>query len=138
MALFGHGDTDVAAEGPWHQHQSRDHLRVARHKHKKHKKKHRHRCRPESVAQICAGRCGTVTNRCGASIDCGACSCGGCQICQTCHPDRGQCVPNASVVGQVCGASKICQADGRCTCEEGTCPTGQRCNGLDCVCDTSS
>src|SRR5688500_14760044 len=55
---------------------------------KRRKKRHKHgnrrrrahgrgkkKCRAESAAQTCAGKCGSVTNNCQKSVDCGSCLC---------------------------------------------------------------
>lgn len=105
-----------------------------RHKrHKKHKRHHKHKCHPEPIDQLCARKCGPVTNRCGDQVDCGACSCAtGCNQCQTCDSATGLCVPNGSVVGQVCGTGQSCRADGRCSCDASSCLTD--CCGADGAC----
>jgi hypothetical protein len=88
-------------------------------------------CTPESVAQTCAGTCSEVRNNCGTKVDCGSCACGGCQICQFCDAGTGQCVPNESVAGQICGAARVCQAGGSCVCDPVACAdTGP---GMSCV-----
>jgi hypothetical protein len=100
------------------------------HKHKKHKK---HKCHPEPTDQLCAGKCDLVTNKCGKQVDCGPCTCAtGCPQCQTCDTGTGLCVPNGSVVGQVCGTGQVCRADGRCSCDASSCLTG--CCGADGTC----
>jgi hypothetical protein len=96
------------------------------------KGKRRRKCRPESAAQTCAGTCGEVRNKCGKTVDCGSCACGSCQICQTCDAGSGQCIPNGSVVGQVCGARQVCQTSGTCACNATTCAgagPGMTCGG---------
>lgn len=105
------------------------------------RKKKTPQCQPESAAQTCAGQCGKVTNTCGTAIDCGACSCGGCQICQTCDAATGQCVPNGSVVGQACASCHACTAAGQCapvadgtSCDDGNaCTQTDTCQGGVCV-----
>lgn len=110
------------------------------HKRKKRAKRGTGTCTPESAAQTCAGRCGKVTNTCGTAIDCGACSCGSCQICQFCDASTGQCVPNGSVVGQVCTSCHTCTAAGLCervangtSCDDGNACT-QTATSQDGVC----
>lgn len=97
-------------------------------------------CTPESMAQTCAGRCGAVSNNCGAQVDCGSCACGSaCLICQTCDPTTGRCQTNPDFIGQACGLpGQVCQADGTCVCDGASCADGQRCNGLVCICDATS
>jgi hypothetical protein len=87
-------------------------------------------CTPESAAQTCAGKCGAVPNNCGTAVDCGSCTCGRCQICQTCDTATGQCVPNTSVEGQVCGPGQVCQSGGTCACDATSCSgPGMSCGG---------
>ena len=89
-------------------------------------------CQPDSQATTCAGKCATVLNNCGTAVDCGSCACGRCQICQFCNADTGQCVPNESVVGQVCGATHVCQSGGSCACDPVICAgtgPGMSCGG---------
>ena len=65
------------------------------------------KCTPEPDSQLCSGKCALVTNRCGTQVDCGPCTCAtGCPQCQTCDTTTGRCVPNGSVVGQVCARSR--------------------------------
>ncbi len=125
-----HHQPDHAAQGKQ--------VQAAGHRRRRKKKSH---CQPESVAQTCAGTCGRVLNTCGTVIDCGACNCGGCQICQTCDAATGQCVPNGSVVGQVCSTCRTCTAAGQCapaangtTCDDGNaCTQSATCQGGVCV-----
>ena len=92
-------------------------------------------CQPESPAQTCAGRCGTVTNACGAAVDCGPCACQpACPVCHRCDRATGQCVADPTLVGQVCGApGELCRANGVCACDAescgacATCGAGGRC-----------
>src|SRR5215216_807215 len=47
-------------------------------------------CTPQSSAQTCAGRCGSVPNNCGTIVDCGACACPVvCPVCQKCNTTVG-------------------------------------------------
>lgn len=86
-------------------------------------------CTPESAAQTCAGKCGSVTNTCGQSVDCGSCVCSPpCGICQTCDVTTGQCLPDPQQQGDACGApGQICQADGTCSCDDTSCPVCRSC-----------
>ena len=91
---------------------------------KRRKKRHKHgngrrrvhrkpRCKPDAIAQSCAGACGTTTNNCQQAVDCGPC---------TCTPD---------CAGKCGGAADGC--DGTCT---GTCGANQICDGGSCqYCD---
>jgi hypothetical protein len=79
--------------------------------------KRKKRCRPNSVARTCAGKCGTVRNNCRKQVNCGACACPACGVCQTCDAASGQCVTAANRTR--CG-----DADGRCcngVCCDGCC-----------------
>ena len=104
--------------------------RKKRHKHGKPHKRHRRKCRGQARKTLCAGRCGTVRNRCGKRINCGPCNCDPtCLICQTCDTVSGQCVDKAD--DTACGACGSCQggicvpfADGTC-CDDGVCVDGQ-------------
>ena len=66
---------------------------------KRRKKRHKHgsgrrrnhdkpqkKCTPDSTAQTCAGKCGTIPNNCKTPVDCGSCACdplcGECFVCQ--------------------------------------------------------
>jgi hypothetical protein len=112
--------------------------RKKRHKHgkgknkgnRKGKRKGKRACQPESAAQTCAGRCGTVTNNCQQSVDCGPCTCTpACPVCQLCDAASRTCGPNPATVGQSCGATgQTCQRDGTCACiPRTTCPPGANC-----------
>lgn len=112
-------------------------------KNKKNKKNKRHQqqaCVPESAALTCAGRCGQIPNLCGTLIDCGACACPVvCPVCQTCNAITGDCEANPAFLGLLCAApGQVCQASGACTCDDASCPAGQHCNGLACLCDETS
>lgn len=85
-------------------------------------------CAPESVAQTCAGKCGSVPNNCRQTVDCGSCACEeGCPVCFTCQEGThtpGACVPDPEQVGDACGepscvdgmgaAAPTCAASGAC------------------------
>lgn len=64
------------------------------------------RCQPGSLATICAGACGTISNQqsCGSPVDCGPCG-------QAAACDR-------------CAGNELCQPGG-CTACTVTCPVGQ-------------
>jgi hypothetical protein len=109
----------------------------------KKKKKHKQQvqaCVPESAPLTCVGRCGQIPNLCGTLVDCGACTCPVvCPVCQTCNATTGDCEANPAFLGLLCAApGQVCQTSGACTCDDGSCPVGQRCNGLACVCDETS
>lgn len=106
--------------------QAKDRRRRRKQRHNKRKnpgkrKGKRNKCKPEPVAQTCAGTCGSVTNRCKKTVDCGLCTCAsGCPQCQTCDPATGQCVPVAN--DTPCDDSDACtQTD---TCQNGVCVGG--------------
>ena len=110
--------------------------RKQRHKRRKHPGSRKKGCTPKSTAQVCAGRCGPVTNRetCGKTVDCGSCACTEqCGVCLTCQegPNTpGMCVADDAQRGQPCGSpGQVCQADGTCACEAGSCPGCGTCLG---------
>jgi predicted outer membrane repeat protein len=101
-------------------------------------------CSPESTAQTCAGRCGTVTNACGWPVACAPCTCDPpCGACETCDSDltcqscalccAGSCVDGACCDNAQCTAADptepICDADHTCVaCSSGNpCPAHQVC-----------
>lgn len=103
---------------------------------KKRKKKHKKpkptpTCQPDSTAQTCAGKCGSVTNTCGQAVNCGSCTCTpGCEPCYTCQErgpnERGVCVIDPDREGKPCGSGgQVCQQDGSCACEPAC--TGKTC-----------
>jgi hypothetical protein len=97
-------------------------------------------CQPESRAQTCAGRCGSVPNTCGTVIDCGSCACdppcGECFTCEAGPTTPGTCVADATQEGDSCGSpGQVCQADGNCGCDATSCPGCLTCQG-DGVCGT--
>ncbi|MDQ2653618.1 MAG: hypothetical protein M3Z20_11325 [Chloroflexota bacterium] len=110
--------------------------RKKRHKHGKGrhrgngKRKKKQRCKPESVAETCAGKCGSVPNNCQQPVDCGSCDCSpACAECFTCQGAAGApgtCVPQA---GTPCGAAA--------TCQSGTLLPRGSCNGSG-VCEAAS
>lgn len=110
--------------------------RKKRHKHGKGRRRANRRgkkkpgCTPDSLAQTCGGQCGSVTNNCGQSVDCGSCKCAtNCGTCETCNPQTGACVPDPARLGQVCGApGQVCQADGTCWCDDTSCPVCRSCH----------
>jgi hypothetical protein len=122
--------TRRAVSGENHKHKGR------RRKHKAHRRRHKSpkRCKPESVAQTCAGRCGSLENNCRQAVDCGPCDCGGpCPVCQTCDASSGQCVPDPATVGQECAPGMHCKSDGSCTvvCDAGYHACGSCCSAND-------
>lgn len=85
-------------------------------------------CKAESVADTCAGKCGSVTNTCKKQVDCGSCdctpACAECFTCQGAAGGPGTCVPQDA--GTPCGAATTCElgtlqpqssCDGRGECE---------------------
>ena len=164
-ALLGEGPDAGAQQDPERGSSHRHHRRRARNRHdpgqnKDHRKGKRKKqgrkkgngqtpppgpapqpsCVPESKAQTCAGKCASVTNNCGTLDDCGACSCHpSCGECFTCDPATGECIVDATQGGDACGEpGQVCQADGRCACNDGSCGSGRRCAGGQCICDATS
>jgi hypothetical protein len=82
--------------------------------HRRHHRKRKTRCRARSKAQLCAGTCGTVKDRCKKKVNCGPCACNPpCPACQTCN--NGSCLPDAEQLGNACGAElQACHDDGLC------------------------
>jgi hypothetical protein len=86
-----------------------------RHPKPKHKKKPP--CTPESVAQTCAGQCGSRKNTCGKQVDCGPCA-----VCAVAGDDGKACAVvtggNGVCAGGVCvscgGAGELCCAGDAC------------------------
>lgn len=125
------GAEDAAAAG-------RRKRRVKKHKHgsgrrranRRGKDKQPPTCTPESLAQACAGQCGSVTNNCGQDVDCGSCVCDpACAVCQTCDARTGQCIADPAQNGDACGGiGQVCQADGTCSCDETSCPVCRSCH----------
>lgn len=114
--------------------------RVKRHKHGKgrrhrdQRQKRKKPCVPDSVAQTCAGTCGSVTNNCQQPVDCGSCACTpACEVCFTCQegPNTpGQCVADPAQQGQACGEpGQICLSSGTCACDAGSCTAPETCGG---------
>ncbi len=100
-------------------------------------------CAPESMAQTCAGTCGSITNTCGEIVECGSCactpSCGACHTCQERPNTPGACVIDAAQRDLPCGdQGQVCHADGACACDANSCAAGQRCHGTACICDGGS
>ncbi len=102
--------------------------RKKRHKHGKgRRRKHHKKCQAESKAKTCSGTCGSVTNNCKKTVDCGSCNCESaceeCFICQSGPNTPGTCVVDPEQVGEPCGSDgQVCQADGACACQAGSCP----------------
>jgi hypothetical protein len=116
--------------------------RKQRHKRRKNpgkrKRKQTKKCKPESVAQTCAGKCGSVTNTCKKAVDCGSCACDPlCGVCFTCQdgPNApGTCVADPAQAGDTCGdPGQVCQPDGACACDATSCPACTRCEAGQCV-----
>ena len=92
----------------------------------KKKKKKKKKCKPDSTAVTCAGKCGSVTNNCKQTVNCGSCACspacGACFTCQASANTPGTCVVDPQKVGQSCGGSgQVCQANGDCLCSDSAC-----------------
>jgi hypothetical protein len=101
-----------------------------RRKHGKHHHKHKkHKCTPESPAQTCAGKCGTVQNNCQQSAACGSCACDPpCDACFRCNETTRACEPDSTQRGEACGESgQTCQADGICACDANSCGACDTC-----------
>lgn len=99
----------VGGENHKHKHRRRKHRNKRNHDHKPKKP-----CRPESLAQTCDGRCGSVQNTCRKTVDCGSCECApACSACQTCDPASGQCQADPGQDGQSCDGCQVCDA-GQC------------------------
>lgn len=124
--------------------------RKTRHDRRKHpgQRKHhkRKKCKAESVGQTCANRCGSVSNNCNQSVDCGSCACDpACDACFTCQDGGpttlGTCVVDPAQQGQTYGlVGQICQADGSCACDAGSCanPTPICANGACVFCSATN
>jgi hypothetical protein len=98
-------------DGCWPE-QARAAARQGHRQQKAQKHKHKHKCKPQPHATTCAGTCGTVTNNCKQSVDCGPCTCDPpCPACQSCDA-RGQCQPCAVCCDDVCcdQANALCHA----------------------------
>jgi hypothetical protein len=113
----------------------------ARGRRKRHKKQHHHRkktgnragkrqkrrCKPDSRARTCDRTCGLVVNNCKKTLDCGSCDCpepcGACFVCQSGSNGPGACVVDPAQQRDPCGEpGQVCQADGTCACDSGSCP----------------
>jgi hypothetical protein len=138
---------------------SRRHRRKAEHRHQtgnnkenrkgerkgKTKVQGRKRCKPQSLAQTCAGKCATVIDNCGTPVECGSCVCTpSCPECQTCNERTGACVP--AFADDACGDPPTCVgglATPSGTCDRaGSCQPGSpvACDPLTCdgdICATS-
>lgn len=91
-------------------------------------------CVPESVAQVCAGRCGNVQNNCQQQVDCGSCDCEpACEACFTCQRERntpGVCVIDPARQGKPCGdPGQVCLDGGVCACDAESCDAPDTCGG---------
>jgi hypothetical protein len=129
-------DADVA-EG-----KGRRKRRKKRHKHGKGRRRNHgnprkksRACTPESGAQTCAGKCGSVTNNCQQPVDCGSCACDPpCDTCFVCQDQGldapGMCVADPNQQGEACGEpGQVCQATGACACTATSCTAPQTCGG---------
>jgi hypothetical protein len=111
--------------------------------------KRRKKCVPDSLARTCAGACATVTNNCGAQVECGSCACTPlCAECETCNDRTGLCEPRSA--NEACGPGASCVSgqetprgtcDGAGNCQSGTlrdCDPYNKCDGNVCAttCDS--
>jgi hypothetical protein len=118
----------------------REQVATGRRRKNKRKRKHKkQRCRPQSPAETCADRCGSVKDNCKRAVDCGPCGdgrncCGGncCAPSQVCSSAETCCTPltraeacaTAIASGQVCGAvSNGCGGTYICGCPNEPCQT---------------
>lgn len=87
-------------------------------------------CSPNSLAQTCAGACGSIVNNCQQAVECGSCVCDPpCSACQTCNAVTRQCIPDPAQQGAACGASTQEQCvDGECICFP---DCANKCSGAD-------
>jgi hypothetical protein len=132
LGVFRAGEEDIEAKPRKDRHDRRQNAQQGLVADKKKRKKRKKQCQPESVAQTCAGKCGSVTNTCKQVVDCGSCACDpACDACFTCQEHgsnaRGTCVVDPAQQGQSCGSEgKVCQPrDGACACVPAC--TGQAC-----------
>jgi hypothetical protein len=91
-------------------------------------------CTPDSIAQTCDGRCGSVQNNCQQPVDCGSCACEpACGACFTCQDERntpGMCVFDPAQQGKPCGdPGQVCLAGGVCACDATSCDAPDTCGG---------
>lgn len=91
-------------------------------------------CAPDSVAQTCAGRCGSVRNNCQQPVDCGSCACeSACEACFTCQSAQntpGACEVDPEQQGKRCGEpGQVCLANGACACDATSCDAPDTCGG---------
>ncbi|MFN8677491.1 MAG: hypothetical protein U0Z70_14040 [Thermomicrobiales bacterium] len=95
---------------------------------KKKKKKKKKKCKPDATAVTCNGKCGSVTNNCKQTVNCGACTCN--PACGTCEQCQGTtCVACEPCCNGFCcsRAGAICAEDtGACCVPESESVT---CNG---------
>jgi hypothetical protein len=85
---------------------------------RKNKGKGEEPCQPESAAQTCEGKCGTVQNTCQKPVDCDPCDCDPpCGACETCSNDL-ICEACDPCCDDVCcnQASAVCHADSGACC----------------------
>lgn len=100
------------------------HGRGRRRKHRKNKK-----CQAQSTAETCAGKCGSVTNNCQKTVDCGSCACNPpCDACSVCNEATRTCVADPSQNGATCAGSGTATS----VCCNGDCCAG--CCGSDGSC----
>jgi hypothetical protein len=79
-------------------------------------------CTPNSTSTTCNGKCGTVVNNCGQSVDCGSCPS---ETCKDASCQTNICVYTNKADGTSCGSGKKCCAGVCCnsnqSCVHGVC-----------------
>src|SRR4051812_44505626 len=134
IARFEEAESDRRRRRKAHRRQDSKHAQ-AQGRRKKKKDKKPTRCKPDSISQTCAGRCGAQTNNCKAAIDCGLCttSCVAQPITQTCARKCGTVLDNCnnSVDCGHCICNPTCQTCQICT-SAGTCVTDPTMVGHSC------
>lgn len=100
-------------------------------------------CTPDQPATTCAGKCGSVKNNCGQTVDCGPC----CVYDEDCASDPGSCVYNVCAggactpkplqAGVVCSQNggAVCDGSGNCVqCNTASdCGTNTACRTYNCT-----
>ena len=139
LALFFEYDEESEAKRRKNRRKARHRHRPGNHKHNH--KKHKKKCKSQAKATTCAGKCGSVTNNCKQTVDCGSCACDPpCDACFTCQDGPttpGACIVDPEQQGDPCGETgQVCQADGACACDADSCPVNASCVGGICECDS--
>ena len=95
---------------------------------KRKKKKKKKKCTPQSRTTTCAGRCGSVVNNCRKAVNCDSCP-----VCQRCDSATATCQPDPALQGDACGQTgQVCQSNGSCACDAGSCESGTVCLNSTC------